>query len=77
MTQALAYEGHGYGLRVSEIRSGNVDTFFNDTQPGTPKKEAWLKPEEIAQAVLYALSAPPHVRIDEILRHPTWQPVTF
>lgn len=77
ITQALAYEGHEYGLRVSEIRSGNVDTFFNDTQQGTPEKAEWLKPEDIAQAVLYALSAPAHVRIDEILLHPTWQPVAF
>ncbi|MDO4262859.1 MAG: SDR family NAD(P)-dependent oxidoreductase [Deinococcus sp.] len=77
ITQALAYEGHEYGLRVSEIRSGNVDTYFGDTQQGTPEKQEWLKPDDIAQAVLYALSAPKHVRIDEILLHPTWQPVAF
>lgn len=77
ITQALAYEGHEYGLRVTEIRSGNVDTFFNDTQQGTPEKEEWLKPDDIAQAVLYALTAPGHVRVDEILLHPTWQPIAF
>lgn len=62
---------------MTEIRSGNVDTFFGDTQQGTPEKEEWLKPDDIAQAVLYALTAPKHVRIDEILLHPTWQPIAF
>jgi NADP-dependent 3-hydroxy acid dehydrogenase YdfG len=31
----------------------------------------------VAQAVLYALSAPPHVRVDEIILHPTAQPVVY
>ncbi|MFB9995228.1 SDR family oxidoreductase [Deinococcus oregonensis] len=56
--QALAYEGHSYGLRVTEIRPGMVDTSFASSQQGEAHKAAWLCPEDIAQATLYALSAP-------------------
>lgn len=77
VTQALAYEGQSYGLRVTEIRPGMVDTFFADSAQGADYKAAWLKPEDVAQAVLYALTAPPHVRIDEILLHPVVQEVAF
>ncbi len=77
MTQALAYEGHSFGLRVTEIRPGMVDTFFGDSEQGADYKAAWLKPEDVAQAVLYALSAPAHVRVDEVLLHPVVQDVAF
>lgn len=77
VTQALAYEGHAYGLRVTEIRPGMVDTFFGDTQQGEDYKAAWLKPEDVAGAVLYTLSAPAHVRIDEVLLHPVVQDIAF
>ncbi|ANE43138.1 SDR family oxidoreductase [Deinococcus puniceus] len=77
ITQALAHEGHSYGLRVTEIRPGMVDTYFADSQQGEAHKAAWLRPEDVAQATLYALSAPAHARIDEILLHPTVQDVAF
>ncbi|PTA68227.1 SDR family oxidoreductase [Deinococcus arcticus] len=77
VTHALAYEGQGYGLRVTEIRPGMVDTYFGDTQQGEPHKAAWLRPGDVAQAVLYALSAPAHLRVDEVLLHPTVQEVAY
>lgn len=77
VTQALAHEGHAYGLRVTEVRPGMVDTFFGDTRQGEDYKAAWLRPGDVAGAVLYALSAPAHVRIDEILLHPVVQDVAY
>ena len=77
VTQALAHEGHAYGLRVTELRPGMVDTFFAGTQQGEAYKAAWLRPGDVAGAVLYALSAPAHVRIDEILLHPVVQDVAY
>lgn len=77
ITHALAHEGHGYGLRVTEIRPGKVDTYFNDSEPGSLEKIAHLKPADIADAVAYALSAPEHVRVDEILLHPVVQDVAY
>lgn len=77
VTQALAHEGHAYGLRVTEIRPGMVDTFFNATQQGESYKADWLRPADVADAVLYALSVPRHVRVDEVLLHPVVQDVAF
>ncbi|ADV67361.1 SDR family oxidoreductase [Deinococcus maricopensis] len=77
VTHALAHEGHAYGLRVTEIRPGMVDTHFGDTEQGAEYKAAWLKPEDIVQAVTYALTAPAHVRVDEVLLHPVIQDVAY
>ena len=77
LTQTAAWEGERYGLRVTEIRSGMTDTYFNGNTPGRPDRSGHLRAHDVAQAVLYALSAPPHVRIDEIVLHPTAQPVVY
>lgn len=77
LTQTIAREGEAYGLRVTEVRPGMTDTHFNANVPGRPERAGHLKPEDVAQAVRYALSAPPHVRVDEITLHPMEQPVVF
>lgn len=77
LTHTLAHEGQGYGLRVTEIRPGMTDTYFNQREPGSPERAAHLKAADVAQAVLHAVSAPPHVRIDEILLHPVIQHVAY
>ncbi|MDH5275088.1 MAG: SDR family NAD(P)-dependent oxidoreductase [Gammaproteobacteria bacterium] len=77
LTQALAYSGEHFGLRVTEVRPGLTDTYFNGQTPGAPERAHDLRPADVAQAVLYAVSAPPHVRVDEVLVHPTSQDVVF
>jgi NADP-dependent 3-hydroxy acid dehydrogenase YdfG len=47
-----------------------VDTPFFDSPPSI---EA-LKADDIARAVMYAVSQPPHVDVNEILIRPTDQP---
>jgi len=63
-------ELRGSGIRVTLIEPGMVDTPFFDRPP-----EHALKPEDVARAVLYALSQPGHVDVNEILVRPT-PPVT-
>jgi NADP-dependent 3-hydroxy acid dehydrogenase YdfG len=77
LTQAAAWEGERYGLRVTEVRPGMTDTYFNARTPGSPDRAGHLRAQDVAQAVLYALSAPPHVRVDEVVLHPTAQPVVY
>jgi NAD(P)-dependent dehydrogenase (short-subunit alcohol dehydrogenase family) len=77
LSRTLAIEGKDYGLRVTEIRPGMTDTHFNDRTPGTHQGAVQLSPRDVAQAVAYALSAPPHVRVDEIVLHPTIQDIAF
>jgi NADP-dependent 3-hydroxy acid dehydrogenase YdfG len=59
-------EVRGSGIRVSLIEPGMVDTAFFDTPPETA-----LKPDDIARSVLYAVSQPRHVDVNEILVRPT------
>jgi len=67
--------GHGfrkeivkYGVRVTLIEPGMVDTpFFDDPKPDM------LKPDDIARAVLYAIEQPAHMEVHEILLLPMAQ----
>ena len=77
LTQVAAHEGQHCGLRVTEIRPGMTDTHFNGSTPGTPERAGHLRPHDVAQAVLQALAAPAHVRVDEIVVHPVVQPVVY
>lgn len=77
LTQTAAREGQSYGLRVTEIRPGMTDTYFAERTPGSPERAGHLRPEDVAQAVLHALAAPSHVRVDEIVVHPAVQGVEY
>ncbi len=70
MGQSLRAELTGSGVRVTLIEPGMVDTPFFDNRP-----QSALEPEDIANAVMYAVSQPPHVDVNEILVRPTQQPV--
>lgn len=59
---------NGTGVRVTLISPGMVDTPFFDNRPQTA-----LAPEEVASAVMWAVSQPPHVDVNEILIRATAQ----
>ena len=71
---SLRKEVRPHGVKVSTIYPGLVDTYFNDTTPGSPEAEkTHLRPADVAQAVRYVLEAPAHVVIDELMLHPLTQ----
>ncbi len=68
MGESLRQDVDGTGIRVTLIEPGMVDTpFFDD-----PVSDA-LEPDDIARAVMYAVSQPPHVDVNEILVRPVAQ----
>ena len=68
MGEAARQELNGSGVRVTLIEPGMVDTPFFDN----PVKNA-LEADDIARAVMYAVSQPPHVDVNEMLIRPTAQ----
>ena len=68
MGEAARQDLHGTGIRVTLIEPGMVDTPFFENRP----KDA-LHDDDIARAVMYAVSQPPHVDVNEILVRPVTQ----
>jgi len=71
MGESLRQEVDGTGIRVTVVEPGSVDTPFFDN-PVTDSGP--LTADDVARAVLYAISQPPHVDVNEILIRPTTQP---
>jgi NADP-dependent 3-hydroxy acid dehydrogenase YdfG len=69
------------GIRITVIRPGTVDT---EARQGITDEEIkrslsewrfeFLRPEQIAAAILYAIAQPPEVSVNEVLIRPTRQP---
>ncbi len=76
--QALRMEARMYGVRVTLIEPGLVDTPMSRANPFA---QAWfekgqaLVPDDVANAVAYALAQPPHMAINEIVLRPLAQEV--
>ena len=68
MGEALRQEVDGSGIRVTLIEPGMVDTPFFDNRP-----QGALEADDVARAVMFAVSQPPHVDVNEILVRPTAQ----
>ena len=69
-----------YGIRVTLIEPGAVDTPLTRNAPKVrPLIEAIdpLRPEDIAEAIVYAYQQPLRVQINEIALRPLSQPLSF
>jgi NADP-dependent 3-hydroxy acid dehydrogenase YdfG len=72
-SSAMRKDVRKFGIKVSVIYPGMVDTYFANTTQGASHKKDWLKAEDIANGVLYILKTPKHVVIDELMIHPLSQ----
>jgi NADP-dependent 3-hydroxy acid dehydrogenase YdfG len=68
MGESARQELNETGVRVTLIEPGMVDTPFFSNRPNNA-----LQAEDIARAVMYAVSQPEHVDVNEILVRPTAQ----
>jgi NADP-dependent 3-hydroxy acid dehydrogenase YdfG len=68
MGEAARQELVDSGVRVTLIEPGMVDTPFFDNRPTDA-----LEPDDVARAVMFAVSQPEHVNVNEILVRPTAQ----
>jgi NADP-dependent 3-hydroxy acid dehydrogenase YdfG len=81
-SEGLRQEVTGRGVRVVLVEPGIVDTELRDhiTQPQAKEmirsvaaSMTQLTSEDVAAAVVYAVTAPPHVAVNEVLLRPTDQ----
>ncbi|HDK3020791.1 TPA: SDR family oxidoreductase [Staphylococcus aureus] len=68
ITQGLEKELAKTGVKVTSISPGIVDTAITAAYNPTDRKK--LEPQDIAEAVLYALTQPKHVNVNEITVRP-------
>ncbi|MHB1568826.1 MAG: SDR family oxidoreductase [Solirubrobacteraceae bacterium] len=68
MGEGARQELNGSGVRVTVIEPGVVDTAFFERRPRVS-----LAPQDIARAVMWAVSQPPEIDVNEILIRPTAQ----
>ena len=68
MGESARQDFNDTGVRVTVIEPGMVDTPFFDN----PVSDA-LRPDDIARAVIYAVSQPPHVDVNDVLIRPVSQ----
>ena len=76
--QSLDYEVRERGVKVSVITPGGVNTEFaygTGRTPGAPRLKHYLEPEDVAEAVIFALTQPPKSRVFLIGMRPMYEPL--
>ncbi|NLD67947.1 MAG: SDR family oxidoreductase [Limnobacter sp.] len=75
LVESINDQEGGNGIRATHVCPGEVATPILRSRPKPPPEEdmaRMLKPEDVAEAIVYAISAPPHVCLNEIVISPTW-----
>jgi NADP-dependent 3-hydroxy acid dehydrogenase YdfG len=68
MAEAVRADLNDTGIRTTLIEPGGVETPFFDNP-----SEGRLDPDDVARAVVYAVSQPPHVDVNDVLIRPVSQ----
>ena len=82
-SQGLRLETAGTGLKVTTVQPGNVATDLSAMSTdgealklyGQPTGARVLDPEDVASSIVYALTQPEHVAVNEVLVEPRDEPV--
>lgn len=74
--EVLYAESRGSGVRATLVAPGAVDTDLwqpHEAELGKTlaKRESMLRPDDVARAVLYAVSQPPHLTVHELRLSPS------
>lgn len=69
--EVLREELRGSGVRATLVAPSATDTSIwdpidPDNKPGFPPRVEMLRPDDVADAVVWALTRPPHVNVDEL-----------
>lgn len=78
LTEALIAENHRHGIRVCMVSPGTTDTTIWDKKrvPIPPEvRAAMMRPEDVADVILFLARLPDRVRIDDVVVLPNHFPV--
>lgn len=73
LTQAINAEERSRGVRAIGIFPGDIDTPLLDKRPVVPDAQArarMMKPEDVAECVVFCLNLPAHVVVEEMIVRP-------
>jgi NADP-dependent 3-hydroxy acid dehydrogenase YdfG len=70
---ALRKEVRPMGIKVSGVYTGLVDSHFHAKGHGHETSAHYLKEQDVAESMLFIVSRPAHVVIDEFMVHPLEQ----
>jgi NADP-dependent 3-hydroxy acid dehydrogenase YdfG len=76
--QALDYEARPFGVKVSSICPGGINTTFafgTGRVPGDPRFEDFLNADEVADVILFVLQQPEQARIIQVAMRPMSEPL--
>jgi NADP-dependent 3-hydroxy acid dehydrogenase YdfG len=73
MVASIRKEVQPFGIRVSEVLPGLIDTNFHAEPAGSPAHHDWLQPTDVAWWIQAVVCAPQHVVVDEVMIHPLSQ----
>lgn len=73
LVASIRKEVLSYGVKVSEVMPGLIDTNFHASPAGSAAHQDWLRPEDVAWWIQMIVSAPSHVVVDELMIHPLSQ----
>ncbi|MBM3178540.1 MAG: SDR family oxidoreductase [Bacteroidetes bacterium] len=72
-SMALRKEVREFGIKVSVIYSGLVDSMFHQEPQGDAAHRDWLQVSDMARSIAFVMNQPRHVVIDELMIHPLSQ----
>jgi len=67
LSKVMAMELRPHNIRVHVLCPGGVDTRLAAEIHPTRDKTGWIRPEDIAAAILYLLSTPENITLDELV----------
>lgn len=73
LTQSINAEERARGIRACAIFPGDIDTPLLEKRPQPPDaaaRERMMRPEDVAECVLFCIQLPPHVIVEEMLVRP-------
>ena len=73
LSECIQLEHMGNGIRVSVLMPGAVATEWDGLPPDHPSKDGHMRPQEVADAVLWCCTRPIGSRVDVIEFHPMSQ----